>query len=193
MTTHRSSSLVAIAALALTLLLPTAAYADDATEVDVPTAPDTLTAEQMEALDDGGLDLEIAGPDTTPPQGRPSERAASSRCLFTAGIMWSRASGSGYASGTVGSKPKLHSCTSDVRKTGINSDVYRWNGWGWNKVAGTFNSYGTGNMQQKSVQYICKGKSSQSYKVVTTAWGTNNKGWTAVHQGSTPVFKHTCG
>ncbi len=118
---------------------------------------------------------------------------AGDKCMLSSGRMWSRSSGNGYPYGTVGSKPQLYSCTPGVTKTGMQSDVYRWNGWNWERVAGTFNSYGTGNMQQLSVQYICRNKSRQTYKVVTTGWGTNSKGQTGVGREETDQTAFSCG
>jgi hypothetical protein len=135
-----------------------------------------------------GLDIAASGQVGRLPVARVVER-----CYLKPGIMWSRSSGSGYTYGAIGSKPKLHSCTSGVRKTGLHSDVYRWNGWWWDKVAGTFNSYGTGDMQQRSVEYRCDKKSWQLYKVITTAWATNSKGQTGVARDSTPETRFYCG
>lgn len=47
-------------------------------------------------------------------------------------------------------------------------------------------------VRSMSDQCICQGRSLQSYKVDIIGWGTNNKGWRAVHQGTTPVFKEKC-
>lgn len=102
-------------------------------------------------------------------------------------------SGNGYRYGTVGSKPRLLECTPGVVKTGRHSDVYRWSGVNWVKVAGTFNSYGTGNMQQLSVQYVCANATYRYFEVVTTGWGTNSRGQTGVGRDSTGSYRLQCG
>lgn len=115
------------------------------------------------------------------------------RCRLDPGIMWKRTSGNGYRYGTVGSKPRLLECTPGVVKTGMHSDVYRWSGVNWVKVAGTFNSYGTGNMQQLSVQYVCANATYRYFEVVTTGWGTNSRGQSGVGRDSTGSYRLQCG
>ncbi|MFF7682856.1 hypothetical protein ACFZA2_08830 [Microbacterium sp. NPDC007973] len=115
------------------------------------------------------------------------------RCRLDPGNMWKRTSGYGYKYGTVGSKPRLLECTPGVVKTGVHSDVYRWSGVNWVKVAGTFNSYGTGNMQQLSVQYVCANLTDRYFEVITTGWGTNSRGQTGVGRDSTGSYRLQCG
>lgn len=124
---------------------------------------------------------------------RMMQAAAAAQCVLDPGIMWRRTSGSGYPNGTVGSKPAMRGCTAGVSKTQLSSDVFLFNGWVWQRVAGTFHSYGTGNMQQKSVQYICNGSSSHQFKVITagTVWFTN--GSTGTSHRSTPEAGFACG
>jgi len=73
------------------------------------------------------------------------------------------------------------------------SEVWQFNGVFWFKASKTFPSYGTGNMQQKSVAHICTGRGKYPYKVITTAWGTNGRGQTGVGRDSTDEYKFNCG
>ncbi|GAA4477400.1 hypothetical protein [Microbacterium panaciterrae] len=159
---------------------------------------DFITSAQMDAIPSSGGEIALVFPDAPPApdngaSGTVPVQVSGSRCYLVPGVMWSRSSGSGYTYGTIGSKPQLTNCTADVKKTGMASEVWKNNGWIWSRVAGPFNSYGTGNMQQKSVQYICKNKGSNLYKVVTTSWGTNSRGQTGVGRDSTGPFRFSCG
>lgn len=153
---------------------------------------DFMTQAQMDAIpsSDGGVSLTFPAVSSDPSA---PVSVSSSRCRLDPGIMWSRSSGSGYRYGTIGSKPRLVNCTPDVKKTGMSSEVWKSSGWTWIKVAGPFNSYGTSNMEQKSVQYVCANKNNNSYKVITTAWGTNSRGQTGVGRDSTGPQRFSCG
>ncbi|WAC70170.1 hypothetical protein [Microbacterium sp. SL75] len=113
-----------------------------------------------------------------------------SKCYLAPGNMWFRKS-SGY--GGVGSKPALRNCSADVVKTGMASEVFRQEWWGWAKVAGPFNSWGTGNMQSTQVTYYCNGQTRDNkFQVITTAWGTTGRGQTGVGRDSTGSYTFRC-
>lgn len=157
--------------------------ADGLPEVELPA---TMTDEEMQSL------LASADGTLTFSSGGVSARAAGDRCLIFPGDMWKRKSGSVYKYGTVGSKPRLGNCTGGVVKTKLESYVYKNSGQGWAQVAGPFNSYGTGNMEQKSVQYVCKGTGKNSFQVISVGTGTNSRGQSAVGTDSTGSFSLTC-
>lgn len=121
-----------------------------------------------------------------------SARAGGDYCLIFPGNMWSRTSGNIYKYGTVGSKPRLGNCTGGVVKTKLESYVYKRTGAGWTKVTKAFLSYGTGNMEQKSVKYICKGKGTNTFQVISVGTGTNSRGQSAVGTDSTGSFSLKC-
>lgn len=115
---------------------------------------------------------------------------ASSKCFLVPGNMWLRKS-SNY--GGVGSKPSLRNCSANVVKTGMASEVFRQEWWGWQKVVGPFNSYGTSSMQSKDVTYWCNGKTRDNrFQVITTAWGTTSRGQTGVGRDSTGSYTFKC-
>lgn len=119
-------------------------------------------------------------------QGRPE----AATCYLVPGNMWFRKS-SRY--GGIGSKPALRSCSPDVVKTGMASEVFRQEWWGWAKVAGPFNSWGRGNMQSIQVTYYCNGKTRDNrFQVITTAWGTTGRGQTGVGRDSTGSYTFRC-
>lgn len=184
-----------LTALLLTTALPSMATAPEGIP-DELELPAILTIEEMDAISRQHV-LEFspsANSSTTATSSRVvATGVTGSRCYLDPGVMWVRKSGTGYAYGTVGSKPRMYNCTLDVKKTGMHSEVWQFNGWFWFKASKTFNSYGTGNMQQKSVQHICTGRGSYLYKVITTAWGTNSKGQTGSARDSTDEFRYYCG
>lgn len=119
--------------------------------------------------------------------------AAGDFCNIVPGQMWKRTSGSGYRFGTVGGKPRMANCTSGVRSTKLESYVYKRVGWAqWTQVAGPFVSRGTGNMQQLSVQYICKGLDQNAFQVIIIGTGTNSRGQTSVGRDSTGSYTLSC-
>ncbi|MEE6388620.1 hypothetical protein V3G71_07195 [Microbacterium paraoxydans] len=121
-----------------------------------------------------------------------SARAGGDYCLIFPGNMWNRKSGNIYKYGTVGSKPRLGNCTGGVVKTKLESYVYKRTAAGWTKVTKPFVSYGTGNMEQKSVQYVCKGKGTNTFQVISVGTGTNSRGQSAVGTDSTGPYSLTC-
>jgi hypothetical protein len=164
----------------------------------IPSLPEIMTPEEMDAITADGV-IEFGEPDETPDAGLGVSSflapiaVTGASCHLDPGGMWVRSSGRGYPYGTIGSKPRLYNCTSGVTKTGMSSEVWQFNGWFWFKAAGPFNSYGTGNMQQTSVQHVCTGRGSYPYKVITTAWGTNSRGQTGVGRDATYEYKFNCG
>lgn len=95
--------------------------------------------------------------------------------------------------GGVDSKPALRNCSADVVKTGMASEVFRQEWWGWAKVAGPFNSWGTGNMQSTQVTYYCNGQTRDNrFQVITTAWGTTGRGQTGVGRDPTGSYSFRC-
>lgn len=149
--------------------------------------PPEMTDAELQALlqsSDASLDFRA--------DGDVSARAGGDHCLIFPGNMWSRSSGKVYKYGTVGSKPRLGNCTGGVVKTKLESYVYKHNGWGWTQVAGPFNSYGTGNMEQKSVQYVCTGTGKNTFQVISVGTGTNSRGQSAVGTDSTGSYSLSC-
>jgi len=216
--TRLATTAVLAAALLVVPLTAASASEPDVAPPNLPTLPETMTPAEMDAISsDGVVEIEFPTDATAQSNGgvqdllapgdgvlRPGDGIVSPQsvrtgigggdsCQLDPGIMWSRTSGSGYQYGTIGSKPRLHSCTIGVRQTGMASEVWQFNGWFWFKAAGTFNSYGTGNMTQLSVQHICTGRGNYPYKVITTAYGTNSQGATGVGRDSTAEFKFNCG
>lgn len=187
---------VGLSAMLVVMAVGPAAAAGDKGPVGLPPLPDTMTVEEMNAIPTGG-DIEFTFPDGDADTGVSTRGVpmgvSGSRCYLDPGDMWVRASGRGYRYGAIGSKPRIHGCTLDVRKTGMSSDVWQFNGWFWFRASGSFASYGTGNMQQKSVQHICTGTGRYLYKVITTAWGTNGKGYTGVGRDATAETPFACG
>lgn len=189
--------------------------------IEVPPLPTTLTNEEMTELSSDTnkivfdetraeteerletLDLEPTNPETFEAKtvglhvaGFPAaglvKRAstATSKCYLVPGQMWFRKS-SNY--GGLGSKPSLTKCSANVVKTGMSSEVFRQEWWGWQKIAGPFNSYGSGNMTSKDVTYWCNGKSQYNrFQVITTAWGTTGRGQTGVGRDTTGSWSFRC-
>lgn len=177
-------------------LIPAEAGAETGEEFVVPDGvelPQTMSVEEMDAISSGG-DVVITFPEDQR-EGSLVARAAipGSKCNLDPGRMWARNSGNGLPNGGVGAKPRLHSCTPDVKRTGIASEVWQFNGFFWFKASGPFNSYGVGNMEQKSVLHVCTGRGWYPYKVITTAWGTNSQGSTGVGRDATPERRFPCG
>lgn len=158
--------------------------------------PDRLSIEEMKAIDEGqGMTLTpSSGPSKLKGSSISSTNAtaAVAKCTFDPGQMWSRKSGNIYKYGTVGGKPQMRDCTSGVMSTQISSDVFRFNGWWWERVAGTFTSYGTGNMTQKSVEYVCKGTNSNKYKVIGVGTVVFTNGTVGTTKRSTPEASFNC-
>lgn len=197
--------------------------ADPSAPIDVPELPNALTNQEMAELTDASatpkitfdetrqetearletLDLEPAESATADAntasfrtgmmqtadfriQGGPG----GSKCFLVPGNIWFRKS-SGY--GGLGSKPALRNCSADVVKTGMVSEMVRQEWWGWAKVAGPFNSWGTGNMQSRQITYYCNGMSRDNrFQVITTAWGTTGRGQTGVGRDSTGSYTYKC-
>ncbi|WP_314451776.1 hypothetical protein [uncultured Microbacterium sp.] len=191
--------------------------------IDVPALPNALTDQQMAELTDEGAAPKIVFDETPRETEdrlenldlEPTESAAAdamttglrasmvqaadfrvkggpgaSQCYLVPGNMWFRKS-SGY--GGVGSKPALRNCSANVVKTGMASEVFRQEWWGWAKVAGPFNSWGTGNMQSTQVTYYCNGQTRDNrFQVITTAWGTTGRGQTGVGRDSTGSYTFRC-
>lgn len=163
---------------------------------ELPGDPDTTTTVELPAnMTDTELQSLLTANDNTlnfASTAGISARAGGDYCLIFPGNMWSRVSGNIYKYGTVGSKPRLGNCTGGVVKTKLESYVYKRNGGGWTQVAGPFLSYGTGNMEQKSVQYVCKGKGTNTFQVISVGTGTNSRGQSAVGTDSTGSFSLNC-
>lgn len=194
---------------------------DPSAPIEVPPLPNTLTNEQMAELSSDTnkivfdetraeteekletLNLEPSDAGTSDAKAASFHTAglrtvgvmtraslASSKCFLVPGNMWGRKS-SNY--GGIGSKPALRNCSANVVKTGMASEVFRQEWWGWVKVAGPFNSYGTGSMQSKDVTYWCNGKTRDNrFQVITTAWGTTGRGQTGVGRDTTGAYTFRC-
>lgn len=184
-----------IGAVVAAVLLSGSGMAHAATS-EPSAAPDTPTTVEMPAeMPDTEIQSLLAANDNTlnfTSSTEISARAGGDYCLIFPGNMWNRASGNIYKYGTVGSKPRLGNCTGGVVKTKLESYVYKRNGGGWSQVAGPFLSYGTGNMEQKSVQYVCKGKGANTFQVISMGTGTNSRGQSTVGTDSTGSFSLPC-
>ena len=168
--------------------------------VDLEAAfPAMMTDAQMEAFGSGA-----PSPGNSGPTGHGSTlkiaseapilgSAASDRCLLNVGRMWGRTSGGKYNFGTVGAKPRLYDCTHGVVKTYLASEVYMHNGWFWFRAAGPFRSYGTGDMTQKKVEYVCRGKGRYPFYVTSLGWGMNRHNQAAVARAKSAEYKFNCG
>ena len=121
---------------------------------------------------------------------RPMGAAA---CVLSPGLMWKRASGGGFPSGAVGSKPKFEQCTPGIKSTKLVSKVYMQTWWGWAQVAGPFTSYGAGNMEQKSVMYRCNGTTWSKFRVLTQGTITFTSVHTFSDEAVTKVTDLACG
>ncbi len=108
--------------------------------------------------------------------------------------MWKRSSGQGFPSGSVGAKPAISNCWGAVTKTYIKSIVFMHNGWLWVPVTKAFESFGTWNMVQKSVQYKCNGTGQHTFRVVSYFKASGAKDVTAASaQLSSGDYKLQCG
>lgn len=157
----------------------------------LPSSTLIMTDEEMEATDASRVD-------------QPAELAPSSNhraaaadvvggCGLSVGRMWERASSKNEPHGGVGSKPAVTDCWGKVTKTYLESRVYMHNGWIWFSAAGPFKSNGTGNMQQKSVVYVCKGNGVYPFRVQSYLKVSGSNGTIAEVAGSTPEKKFPCG
>lgn len=108
--------------------------------------------------------------------------------------MWKRSSTKGLPHGGVGAKPAISSCWGAVTKTFIRSIVFMPNGWIWVAVTEAFESFGTGNMEQKSVLYKCNGTGQHTFRVVSYFKASGAKDVTAAEAPHSPGdYKLQCG
>lgn len=188
--------LIGALGLALVVGLMTGGGVANAATPNTPTEPDgsSTVGLPQEMTDSDIQSLLDSSPNTlnfTHEDGI-SARVASDYCMIFPGNMWKRTSGNVHKYGTVGSKPRLGNCTAGVVSTKLESYVYKHNGWTWIQVAGPFTSYGTSNMEQKSVAYVCKGTGTNSFQVISVGTGTNKAGQSAVGTDSTGSYSLTC-
>lgn len=158
----------------------------------LPPGTPTMTNEEMEASKTAKTDqlstLDIGGAQTN------ATKAVVGACTLTVGQMWSRSSSSSEKFGGVGSKPAVTGCWGQVTKTYLQSFVWMNNGFIWFSAAGPFESFGTGNMVQKSVVYLCKGTGLYPFHVNTYMRVEGPAGAIIGQvQGNTADFKFNCG
>ncbi len=157
----------------------------------LPPGTPTMTNEEMEAFrttETGPLTkLEISVPQ------RAGTAAVVGGCGLSVGTMWIRSSSSSEPYGGVGSKPAVTGCWGQVTQTFLQSFVWMNNGWIWFSAAGPFNSYGTWNMVQKSVVYVCKGTGVYPFFVNTFMRISGPQGVYDQIYGSTAEYKFKCG
>lgn len=155
----------------------------------LPADAVVMTDAEMDAL---GSDTSIGAPESTP--GATTRATVVGNCHFAVGQMWKRSSGQGFPSGSVGAKPAISSCWGAVTKTYIRSIVFMHNGWLWVPVTEAFESFGTWNMVQKSVQYKCNGTGQHTFRVVSYFKASGAKDVTAASaQLSSGDYKLQCG
>ncbi|WP_288873796.1 hypothetical protein [uncultured Microbacterium sp.] len=115
-------------------------------------------------------------------------------CHFSVGNLWKRSSAKSLPHGGIGAKPSISSCWGAVSKTFIRSYVYMHNGWIWVPVTKAFESYGTWNMEQKSVLYPCNGTGEHTFRVVSYFKASGAKDVVAAEaQLSSGDYKFKCG
>lgn len=149
-----------------------------------------MTNEEMEAFGTTKTSQlsksEISGPQTA--------GAVVGGCTLAIGNMWFRSSSISEPYGGVGAKPAVTACWGQVTKTYLQSFVWMNNGWIWFSAAGPFESFGTGNMVQKSVVYVCKGTGTYPFHVNTYMRVSGPSVVTVGEvQGSSAEYKFKCG
>ena len=158
----------------------------------LPPGTPTMTNEEMETFgttQTGQLSkLEISEPQ------RAATGAVVGGCGLSMGSMWFRSSSSSEPYGGVGAKPAVTGCWGQVTQTYLHSFVWMHNGWIWFSAAGPFDSFGTWNMVQKSVVYVCKGTGTYPFRVNTymRVMGPQGVMYDEIY-GSTGEYKFKCG
>lgn len=155
----------------------------------LPADASVMTDAEMDAL---GSDTKISTPDSTP--GATAKATVVGNCHFAVGNMWKRSSAKGLPYGGAGAKPAISSCWGAVTKTYIRSIVFMHNGWLWVPVTNAFESFGTWNMEQKSVLYACNGTGQHTFRVVSYFKASGAKDVIAAEaQLSSGDYKLQCG
>ncbi|CAH0241120.1 hypothetical protein SRABI76_03004 [Microbacterium oxydans] len=128
----------------------------------LPADAVVMTDAEMDALGSG---TDVSTSESTP--GATARATVVGNCHFAVGNLWKRSSAKGLPSGGVGAKPSITSCWGAVKKTYIRSVVFMHNGWLWVPVTKAVESFGTWNMEQKSVLYACNGTGQHTFRVVS--------------------------